>query len=92
MAALSHRLISCATISAILTRTLAIPSQSPRYLTILRERLGKIGATVVSQEMERLGLSFWHRSVGRRKVLHAAFSGGREAGERFEYRPGIELG
>jgi hypothetical protein len=47
---------------------------------------------IIDEEMERLGLSFRRRSVGRRMVMPAAFSAGRKAGERFEYRPGIERG
>lgn len=45
---------------------------------------------IIAEEMERLGLSFRRRSTARRMVLPAAFNAGRQAGERFEYRPGIE--
>src|ERR1700674_4629203 len=51
-----------------------------------------IKESIIDEEMDRLGLSFRHRSAVRRMVLPAAFSAGQEAGERFEYRPGIERG
>lgn len=51
-----------------------------------------IKESIIDEEMDRLGLSFRRRSAVRRMVLPAAFSAGQEAGERFEYRPGIERG
>ena len=47
---------------------------------------------IIDAEMDRLGLSLRRRSAVRRMVLPAAFSAGQEAGERFEYRPGIVRG
>jgi hypothetical protein len=47
---------------------------------------------MIDDEMERLGLTFRRRSTARRRVLPTAYNAGREAGERFEYRPGIEQG
>jgi hypothetical protein len=49
-----------------------------------------IKESIIDEEMDRLGLSFRRRNAVRRMVLPAAFSAGQEAGERFEYRPGIE--
>ena len=49
-----------------------------------------IKQSIIDEEMERLGLRFRRRSTARRMVLPAAFDAGRQAGERFEYRPGIE--
>src|SRR6202521_3487171 len=54
--------------------------------------LAPIKESIIDEEMDRLGLNFRHRSAVRRMVLPAAFSAGQEAGERFEYRPGIERG
>jgi len=51
-----------------------------------------IKESIIDEEMDRLGLSFRRRSAVRRMVQPAAFSAGQEAGERFEYRPGIEPG
>jgi hypothetical protein len=51
-----------------------------------------IKEAIIDAEMDRLGLSLRRRSAVRRMVLPAAFSAGQEAGERFEYRPGIERG
>jgi Protein of unknown function (DUF2786) len=45
---------------------------------------------MIDDEMERLGLTFRRRSTVRRRVLPSAYNAGKEAGERFEYRPGIE--
>ncbi|HEX3522213.1 MAG TPA: hypothetical protein VHT52_09015 [Stellaceae bacterium] len=55
-----------------------------------RERIA-IGVYGVGQHRVRTCLS-GAGAWGRRMVLPAAFSAGREAGERFEYRPGIKLG
>jgi hypothetical protein len=45
---------------------------------------------VVEEELARLGLRFHARGGGRgRYVLREAYEVGHEAGERFEYRPGI---
>ena len=46
--------------------------------------------SMIDDEMERLGLTFHRRSAARRRVLPTAYNAGKEAGERFEYRPGIE--
>jgi hypothetical protein len=46
--------------------------------------------SMIDDEMERLGLTFHRRSTARRRVLPTAYNAGKEAGERFEYRPGIE--
>jgi hypothetical protein len=51
-----------------------------------------IKESIIDAEMDRLGLSLRRRSTVRRMVLPAAFSAGQEAGERFEYRPGLEGG
>ena len=51
-----------------------------------------IKEAIIDAEMDRLGLSLRRRSTVRRMVQPAAFSAGQEAGERFEYRPGIERG
>ena len=51
-----------------------------------------IKQSIIDEEMDRLGLNFRRRSAVRRMVLPAAFSAGQQAGERFEYRPGIERG
>lgn len=45
---------------------------------------------MIDDEMERLGLTFQRRATARRRVLPTAYNAGKEAGERFEYRPGIE--
>ena len=45
---------------------------------------------VVEDELAKLGLRFHARGGGRgRYVLREAYEAGHEAGERFEYRPGI---
>jgi Protein of unknown function (DUF2786) len=46
--------------------------------------------SMIDDEMERLGLTFHRRSTARRRVLPTAYDAGKEAGGRFEYRPGIE--
>jgi hypothetical protein len=46
--------------------------------------------SMIDDEMERLGLTFHRRATARRRVLPTAYNAGKEAGERFEYRPGIE--
>ena len=51
-----------------------------------------IKEAIIDAKMDCLGLSLRRRSAVRRMVLPAAFSAGQEAGERFEYRPGIERG
>lgn len=51
-----------------------------------------IKESIIDAEMDRLGLSLRRRSAVRRMVVPAAFRAGQEAGERFEYRPGIERG
>jgi hypothetical protein len=49
-----------------------------------------IKESMIDDEMERLGLTFHRRSTARRRVLPTAYNAGKEAGQRFEYRPGIE--
>lgn len=66
-------------------RDVAGGSTNGRALVPIKESL-------IDAEMDRLGLSFRRRSAVRRMVLPAAFSAGQEAGERFEYRPGIGRG
>ena len=46
--------------------------------------------SIVDEEMDRLGLSLRRLNTTRRTVLAGAFNAGKEAGEKFEYRPGIE--
>jgi len=48
--------------------------------------------SMIDDEMERLGLTFHRKAAARKKVLPDAYHAGKEAGERFEYRPGIEQG
>lgn len=48
--------------------------------------------SIIDQELERLGLSLRRMNASRRKVIPKAVAAGREAGERFEYRPGIGVG
>jgi hypothetical protein len=45
--------------------------------------------SIIDQEMERMGLTFRRVNVTRRKVISDAYSSGVEAGQKFEYRPGI---
>ncbi|HEX3995193.1 MAG TPA: DUF2786 domain-containing protein [Acetobacteraceae bacterium] len=45
--------------------------------------------SIIEQEMERLGLTLRRLTATKRRVIPDAFNSGREAGERFEYRPGI---
>ena len=47
--------------------------------------------SILAEELEKLGLNFVSRSAPRpRRGVEAAFGAGKEAGERFEYRAGIE--
>ncbi len=48
--------------------------------------------SILDDEMERLGLSLRQVSAPRRKVISKAFTAGQKAGEKFDYRPGIETG
>jgi hypothetical protein len=48
--------------------------------------------SMIDDEMERPGLTFHRKATSRRRVLPGACNAGKEAGERFEYRPGIEQG
>lgn len=66
-------------------RNVAGGSTNGRALVPIKE-------SIIDEEMDRLGLNFRRRSAVRRMVLPAAFSAGQKAGERFEYRPGIERG
>ncbi|MGQ9369402.1 DUF7168 domain-containing protein [Azospirillum sp. ST 5-10] len=47
-------------------------------------------AAAIDEDIAKLGLSFRSRARTRRRVVADAFEEGREAGRRFEYRPGIE--
>jgi hypothetical protein len=50
-----------------------------------------IKASVVEDELSKLGMTFRTRSGQKGKqVLSEAYSAGQEAGDRFEYQPGIE--
>ena len=49
-----------------------------------------IKESMIEQELEQLGLSFRSKAASRRRVLPGAFKAGKEAGERFDYRPGID--
>jgi hypothetical protein len=73
-----------------------------RKLHELRQRRGETMRTetgrdlvpvkeaVVEEELAKLGLRFQTRGSGRgRHVLRDAYEAGHEAGDRFEYRPGI---
>jgi hypothetical protein len=45
---------------------------------------------VIEEEMERMGLTLRRVNAARRTIIPDAFNTGRKAGEKFEYRPGIE--
>ncbi len=50
-----------------------------------------VKASVVDEELEKLGMKFTSKPIGGTKyVLTDAYEAGKEAGERFEYRAGIE--
>ena len=52
-----------------------------------------IKESMIETELEKLGLQFQRKSgSNRRSVLSDAFNAGKEAGERFDYRPGLEQG
>ncbi len=52
-----------------------------------------IKESIIETELEKLGLQFHRRGASsRRSVLSDAFNAGKEAGERFDYRPGLEQG
>ena len=52
-----------------------------------------IKESMIETELEKLGLQFQRKSgSSRRSVLSDAFNAGKEAGERFDYRPGLEQG
>jgi hypothetical protein len=46
--------------------------------------------SIIQQELERLGLTLTRANTQRRKVVGDAFSAGKQAGAKFEYRQGIE--
>lgn len=48
--------------------------------------------SIVDEELERLGLSLRSVQAPRRTVIRDAYGAGKEAGEKFEYRAGIEAG
>jgi hypothetical protein len=65
-------------------REAALHRSSGRDLMIVK-------SSIVDEEVERLGLAFTYKPAGGKKyVLRDAYAAGREAGERFEYTPGIE--
>jgi hypothetical protein len=45
--------------------------------------------SMIDDEMERPGLTFHRKATSRKRVLPGAHHAGKEAGERFEYQPGI---
>lgn len=49
-----------------------------------------IKAAVVDEELDKLGLLLTNRTNKRPRVLGDAYHAGREAGDRFEYRPALE--
>lgn len=53
-----------------------------RALVVVKEQ-------VIEEEMGRLGLRFRRRAPSARMVNPNAYGAGREAGSRFEYRPGV---
>ena len=49
--------------------------------------------SIIEDDLKKLGLRFTTRSIsGPRRGVRDAYEAGREAGERFEYRPGIQEG
>jgi hypothetical protein len=49
-----------------------------------------VKASIVDEELEKLGMSFTSKSTGGKKyVLSDAYAAGQEAGARFEYTQGI---
>ena len=67
-------------------RSTARQQSSGRDLVPIKE-------SIIETEMEKLGLQFHRKGgSGRRSVLSDAFNAGKEAGERFDYRPGLEQG
>lgn len=66
-------------------RDSAAPGGGGRALVPVKE-------SIIDTEMERLGLNLRRRGATRRYVQRDAYGAGQEAGERFEYRPGIERG
>jgi hypothetical protein len=49
-----------------------------------------VKAAMVEDEMAKLGLDLHTRSMGgRKRVLSAAFAAGHQAGQRFEFVPGL---
>jgi hypothetical protein len=49
-----------------------------------------IKSSIVAEEMEKLGLNFQAKDAGRgRMVQRDAYAAGQEAGQRFDYAPGI---
>lgn len=65
------------------SRDAATSSSASRALVPIKD-------SMIDDEMELLGLTFQRRSTTHRRVLPTAYDAGREAGARFEYRPGIE--
>jgi hypothetical protein len=64
-------------------REAALHRSSGRDLMVVK-------GSVVEDELEKLGLEFTYRSAGGKKyVLSDAYAAGQEAGQRFDYRPGI---
>lgn len=74
----------CQKLNALRTsRDQAAPAGQGRALVPIKE-------SVIDAELERLGLNLRRRSATRRYIQREAYSAGQVAGERFEYRPGIE--
>jgi hypothetical protein len=48
--------------------------------------------SLIDEELEQLGLSLRFAQASRRRVVRDAYGAGKEAGEKFEYRAGIEAG
>lgn len=67
------------------TRQAAASTGAGRALVPVKE-------SIIASEIDRLGLNLRQRGATRRYVLRDAYGAGQEAGERFEYRPGIKAG
>ncbi len=64
-------------------REAALHRSSGRDLMVVK-------ASIVDEEVDRLGLAFTYKPIGgKRYVMTDAYAAGQEAGERFDYRPGI---
>ena len=65
------------------SRDVASAGSSGRALVPIKDAM-------IDNDLERLGLTFHRHAAARRRVLPTAYNAGKEAGERFEYRPGIQ--